>query len=112
MRIKYFAQYEGPSYSSWGMERLEGFHSLYEAMEAVRARQKYECDGVNEYVEAPDGYHRESEERFVRFPATTREDKMYIYWAVWDGDEEGYQYGDLAYLITVGPKGGVEAKKA
>lgn len=112
MRIKYFAQYEGPSHSSWGMERLEGFHSLYEVMESMRARQKYECDDVNEYMESPDGYHRKEEEHFVRFPATTRDDKMYVYGALWDNEEEGYMYGDLLYIVTVGPRGGVRSEKA
>lgn len=112
MRIKYFAKYEGPSYGSWDMERLEGFHSLYEAMESMRARQKYECDGVNEYEESADGFHRKTEERFVRFPATTPEDKMYVYGALWDSEEEGYIYGDLAYVITVGARGGVRSEKA
>lgn len=111
-RIKYLASYTGPSYGSVDQDRMDGFCALWRVMDSMKARQKYESDDVRYYVlnDHNDVYQLEGE-RFVRFPATTQEDIMDVYHAVWDDDLEGYILGDWAYRITVGPRGGIRAEK-
>lgn len=113
MRTRYLASYTGPSYGSMHQESMDGFHSLMEAMKSMRYRQRVEADTVKCYKlnEANDVYQLE-EEQYVRFPATTRDDIMDVYHAVWDNDLEGYVLGDWAYRISVGPLGGIRSDKA
>lgn len=113
MRIKYLASYQGPSYGSMTQDTMDGFTSLWRAVQSVRTRQVYESDGVRCYTlnDHSDVYQLESE-RYVHFPVTTRDDFMDVYHATWDNGCEGYTLGDWAYRITVGPRGGVRAEKA
>lgn len=113
MRIKYLASYIGPSYGSPTQDTMDGFTSLWRCLDSMKARQKYGSDDVRRYAlnDHSDVYQLESE-WFSRFPATTQEDIMDVYHAVWDNDLEGYILGDWAYRISVGPRGGIRAEKA
>jgi hypothetical protein len=112
--IKYLASYNGPSYGLGGYnDRMDGFYSLKHAMESMWSRQKDEYDHVITYREneITDVYQRENVHS-VRFPATTRQDIMDVYYCEWSDEDEGYILGDWMYRITVGPRGGIRAEKA
>lgn len=112
-RTKYLASYSGPSYGSMTQDVMDGFATLYEAMKSMRDRQQCESDTVRGYRlnDQTDVYQLEGE-NWLRFPATTREDVMDVYYCTWDNALEGYVLGDWAYRIWVGPKGGIHADKA
>lgn len=131
-KVKYFSTYSGPSYGSLGMERVDAHSSLYGAMKSMRNRQEG-SDSVVSYVEGEDGLYDPEENEWYQghtlFPATTREDVMWVYWALPNFEHysvvkedgtvinkkrrtNGYIMGDLAYCITVGIRGGVKAEKA
>jgi len=114
-RVKYFACYTGPSYGSADQTNVDAFRSLYGAMKSMWNRQYDGYDDVLAYHEAEDGFYRRDFRGgtgYVRFPATTPQDVMDVYYAVWDNEEEGYILGDWAYRVYVGPRGGIRAEKA
>lgn len=110
-KVKYFGSYHGPSYGSNGWsEDWDAFASLKGAMEAMWRRQEQGADDVLTYKENPHGVLVYWNEEYVRFPATTREDCIDLYYAI--PEDGGYFQGDLAYRISVGPRGGVRVEKA
>lgn len=113
MSIKYLASYEGPSYGSMSQDHMDGFSGLYEAMQSMRDRQNERWVNIRGYTlnNKTDVYQSNGTDYF-RFPATTPEDVMDVYYAVWDKELEGWILGDWAYRITVGPKGGIRSERA
>lgn len=111
-RIKYLVSYTGPSYGSLTQDDMDGMASLREAMLSMRARQRGWDDVRGYRLDVVSDVYRLVDEYYTRFPATTQEDVMDVYHAVWDKDSEGYILGDWAYRITVGPRGGIRAEKA
>ena len=113
-RVKYFATYHGPSYGlgyGYDLDRVDAFYSKSEVRAAMHERQKYEADTVVSYVCQPDGFYRKQEEEFVRFPATTREDFMDVYAALWDAEEEGYEMSsEPEFRVYVGDRGGIKVE--
>lgn len=129
--IKYFSSYSGPSYGLLDQTHMDGHTSLYEAMQAMRARQSG-YDYPRSFKEDAYGVHHlegDGSREYTLFPATSNEDVMWVYWAIpdfedytvldKDGNEVhkrrrsgGYTIGDLAYCITVGARGGVRSEKA
>lgn len=112
MSIKYLSSYSGPSYGSMDQEYMDGHGSLYRAMQSMRNRQEG-MDWVYPYRENSEGVYgpeKDGEWDTVLYPATTRDDVMWVYWAV--PEDGGYILGDLAYCITVGSRGGVRSEKA
>lgn len=130
-KVKYFSTYSGPSYGSLDMERVDAHSSLYGAMQSMRNRQN-EYDYPRSFKENEYGVHHpegDGSRAYTLFPATTRDDIMWVYWAIPEFEHysvvkedgtvinksrptDGYLVGDLAYCITVGIRGGVKAEKA
>lgn len=114
-KVKYFATYQGPSYGMGGWETTyDAYSSLKAAMESMWHRQIDGSDTITAYTETPsDGLLRLLEEDvYYRFPATSREDVMWLYHAIRNEEEDGWSVGDVAYLITVGPRGGIRPERA
>jgi len=113
MTVKYLGTYSGPSYGSLDATHVDAFESLYDAMRAMQRRQGGSDDVVT-YTEDHEGVYRlEGREEYqghTLFPATTRDDVLWLYWALPYMD--GYIMGDLAYCVTVGPRGGIRSEKA
>lgn len=110
-KVKYFATYHGPLYGSYGMEYVDGYRSLKEAIHSMRNRQAG-LDYSDEYRENEDGsmvlWYTE---RRSEFPGATGGDYMDLYAAFPQGDGT-YSYADHPdYRLTVGPRGGIVVER-
>lgn len=105
--IKYLAKYNGPSYASYDLGKMESFNSFYEAKCEMHRRQSMGYGYTTTYRQNEDGLYVlwESEGRYD-FPGTTTEDTMDLYSVT--AAEGAYRCQPEPFIrLFVGPRGGI-----
>lgn len=104
-RFKYMAQYSGPSYFGHDRDCLNGIASISDAKRYFQdfydGRVSFETYRLNR-----EGVYVPWESGTSHTPATTREDRLWVYRAEWIGDSYDVSE-DHAFVLSFGPRGGV-----
>lgn len=110
MKVKYFATYNGPNYTSYDTEYREGFESVKQAMQAMRNR-KYGSDYINEYRENKDGSMVPWSTDCYSVFFNTNADYMDLVEAYSQADGTWSYSEDIAYRLTIGERGGIVVER-
>lgn len=112
MKVRYLGTFHGASYGSYDIVDMDAYSSIEAARSSLFHRLVDEMDYVTTYRQNADGeYIRWENERFTRFPGTTKQDSIELHKVINDDNGVLTIADGPYYRLTMGPREGVKVER-